>query len=85
MIKPRDTKIKKAKMDANTWLAKNFEDVVNKYGGKYVVIIDGKGVVFSGRSPLKLAERAKLKFPGAKPLFSRVPHPRDLLCAVIVR
>ena len=88
MIKLRVTKPKKPKMDAHIWLTKNFEYVIDKYGtgGRYVVIIGDKGIVYTDAngSPDILARRVKREFPGSKPLFFRVPRPRDFLCALIV-
>ena len=80
-------KIKKIKMDADTWLRKNFEYVVDKHAGGFVIIVDNEGIVFTNKDgkPRDLILRVKAKYPKSIPLFFRVPRPRDFLCALIIR
>ena len=80
-------KAKKTKVDADTWLRENFEYVVDTYGGRYLVIVDGVGIAFTDKdgSPRQLALKAKRKYPRSKPLFFVVPKPQDFLCALAVR
>ena len=88
MIKPVKKfkfKSKSAKQDANSWLTENFEYVVDNFAGGYVVIVDGKGILYTDADgpPDKIVKRAKREFPKTPPLFFRVPHPQDFSCALI--
>ena len=90
MIKPAKKfkfKSKPAKQDANSWLTENFEYVVDNFAGGYVVIVDNKGLLYTDAdgSPGEIVGRARKEFPKTKPLFFRVPHPQDFLCALIIR
>jgi len=73
-------------MDADTWLTKNFESVVNKYAGRYLMIVDNHGIVFTDKdgSPREIGLMAK-KIYGGTPLFFRVPRPKEFLCALDAR
>ena len=81
ITKPKDGK----RFDADKWLTKNFERLVDKYAGGYLLVIDGK-ILYTDKdgSPREIAEKAKARFPRAIPLFFRVPRPKDFLCALIV-
>jgi len=74
VIKPKET------IKADTWLKENFEDTVEKYAGRYVVIVDNHGIVFTNKDgkPRKIVNKAKRKYPKSAPLFFRVPHPDEL-------
>ena len=79
---------KKTKIDAHTWLWDNIEDIVDRYAGGYVVLVDNReGILYSDAdgSPAEIVKRAKRKFPKSSPLFFRVPHSQDFLCALIMR
>ena len=84
MIKLRNKK--NIKMDADTWVWDNIEELVDKYAGGYIVVVDDHGLVFTdadGR-PGELTRKARKKYPKDKILFFRVPHPQDFLCALIM-
>ena len=74
----------KPKMNADTWLTKNMEYVVDKFAGGYVVIVDNKGIVLSDKdgTPAQIIKRVKAKYPKNTPLFFRVPHIQDFTCAL---
>ena len=80
-------KSKSTKQDANSWLTENFESVIDNFAGGYVVIVDGKGIVYTDADgeASDILKRAKKRFQKSKPLFFRVPHPQDFLCALIIR
>ena len=85
MIKFKDNK--KVKIDADTWVWDNIEELVEKYAGGYIVVVNDHGLVFTdadGR-PGELTRKAGRKYPGKKVMFFRVPHPQDFLCALILR
>ena len=73
------------KFTADEWLRKNFEYVLNKYAGGYIVIIDNKGIVYTDKdgSPRELGLRVKKEYPGTSPLFFEVPHP-DILSRCVL-
>ena len=78
---------KKFEIKADTWLRENFEYVIDNFAGRYVVIVDNKGIVFTDKDgdPREVVLKAKKKFPRSTPLFFRVPRPEDFLCALNVR
>ena len=51
MIKKSDN----IKFSADAWLMENMEPLVNKFAGRYVVIVDNEGIIFTDKdgSPRK--------------------------------
>ena len=84
MIKPAEN-IRRPKTDAHTWVWNNIEEIVDKYAGGFIIVVDDH-IVFTDAdgSPRDLMKRTKRKYPKSKILFFRVPHPRDFLCALIM-
>ena len=80
-------KTKSKKFSADSWLKENLEYLVEKFAGGYVIIVDNVGLVFTNADgkPKELVEKTKSKYPGTIPLFFRVPHPQDFLCALNAR
>lgn len=62
----------KPTVDNDAFIAKNADQIVNKYGRKTIVICRGK--IFTGT---KAMERARRKFPGVTPMLFSVP-PRGM-------
>ena len=83
MLKRTKNRLKAINND--TWLTKNFERIVNKYQGRYILIGAGK-VLFTDDdgTPRELLKKAKTKYPGVTLLFFRVPSPHEFLCALAV-
>ena len=80
-IKPI-TRPKNAKrFDADKWLTKNFEQLVDKYPGEFLVIANGK--IYRNGSPGQLRDKAIKENPGAVIMGHRVPRPKDFLCVLI--
>jgi len=78
------TKLKNGKrFNSDEWLTKNFERLVNKYAGRYILVVDGR-VLYTDKdgSPRDIADKAKSRFPHSVPLFLRIPRPKDFLCAL---
>lgn len=71
------------RFNADQWLTKNFEKLVNKYAGRYILVVDGR-VLYTDKDgpPREIAGKAKSRFPHAIPLFLRIPRPKDFLCAL---
>ena len=80
-------KNKLKKIDADSWLRGNLEYLVDNFAGGYVIIVDNKGLVFTDAdgTPGEIVKKAKSKYPGTIPLFFRVPHSQDFLCALTIR
>ena len=79
------TKMKNGKrFNSDKWLTEHFEELVDKYAGGYILVVDGK-VVYTNKdgSPKELSKKVRTNFPHAIPLFLRVPRPKDFLCALI--
>ena len=75
---------KNLKIDAHTWVWDNIEELVDKYAGGFIIVVDGEGIVFTDAdgSPRELMKKVKRKYSKSKPLFFRVPHPQDFLSCV---
>lgn len=75
------------KIDTDTWLREHLDQVIKDYAGRYVVIVDDKGVILTDAdgTPREIVKKAKAQFPQATPLFFRVPVDQDFLCALILR
>lgn len=67
-------------MDTYSWIRKNFSKLVNRYGGKYVVVAGGE--VFSGKDPKTLEKEARKKYPKETPVGAPIPRPEDFSCAL---
>ena len=61
------------------WIVKHFEYIVNKYGGKYISVVNEK-IVAIGDSPKKVDDEARNKFPGIIPSVIHVPRKEALTC-----
>lgn len=61
------------------WIRAHFEELVTKYGGKYVAVAFGK-VVASGKSGKKVYDTAIKKSHSKKPFVFPVPKPEDFNC-----
>ena len=68
----------------NSWLRENIGYLIANFAGGYVVIVDGKGLILTDAdgTPQEIVKKAKAKYAGI-PLFFRVPHSHDFLCALI--
>ena len=63
----------------NAWVREHFEELVRKYGGLYVAIMDGK-VVVKGSNPKDVEKEAKRINSSKTPLIFKVPREEDLIC-----
>ena len=76
-IKPKNVQ----RFNADKWLIENFEKLVNKYPGEYIIVANGK--IYRKGSPTQLRDKALKENPGAVIMGHRVPRPKDFLCALI--
>ena len=69
------------RFNADKWLTENFENLVNKYPGEYIIVASGK--IYRNGSPSQLRDKAIKENPGAVIMGHRVPRPKDFLCALV--
>jgi len=62
------------------WIHQHFEELVDKYAGRYVAVANDE--VFVSDSPKDAHLRALEKYPTISPSVLRVPRPEDFVCAV---
>jgi len=68
------------KMDEDDkWITQHFEELVDKYGGKYVAVVSEQ-VVAVGDSPKEVDEKARQLYPDKLPSVLLVPKEEDLTC-----
>ena len=67
------------------WLREHFEEIVDKYAGRYILIGNNK-ILYTDTdgTPRQILNKCKTKHPGIVPLFFRVPLPSDFVCALII-
>lgn len=81
MPKHRRRVVKQQKhVDDAAWIRKHFEELVDKYAGKYAVVADGE--LFVGEDPAQLEAKARRKYPGVIPHGLPIPRPEDFTCAL---
>jgi len=69
----------KNKNDA--YFTKHFESLVDKHGGKWIVIIDGKEIAIGYKHELsKMLKEARKKYPDKTPLAAPIPRKEELQC-----
>lgn len=61
------------------WITQHFEELVDKYGGKYVAVVN-KQVVAVGDSPKEVDKKARQLYPNRLPSVLLVPKEEDLTC-----
>jgi uncharacterized protein (DUF1330 family) len=61
------------------WIQEYFEELVEKYGGKYVSVAGGE-LVAVGDSVSDVDEAARAKYPDVVPSVLRVPKQEDFEC-----
>ena len=72
-------------IDNDEWLRKHFEEIVNKYSGKYSYVFVSKAKVFPIRLGDDIAKtEARIARRYGKPLGMPVPKPEDFLAILIV-
>ena len=61
------------------WIVRHFEELVNKYGGKYIAVVNEK-MISVGDSPKEVNKGAREEFPGTIPSIMHVPKEEALEC-----
>ena len=63
------------------YFSKHFEKLVDKHGGKWIVIVDGKKFAIGYKYELsKMLKKARKKYPGKTPLAAPIPREEELQC-----
>jgi len=65
-----------ALVQAHEWLAKNGEEA-DKHAGKWVAVMDDKGIVASASTVVKLQKILKLP-KGQRALITKIPTPDEI-------
>mgnify|MGYP001594740836 CR=1 FL=1 len=73
-------KPRRKRLDDAAWIRRHFEELVDKYAGKYAVVAEGE--LFVGYDARQLDEAARRKHPGIIPHGLRIPRPEDFTCAL---
>lgn len=78
-------KAKSKVIDNDQWLTAHFQEVVDKYAGGFIFVVNGK-IVYTNKdgTPKELVKRIKVDSPDSIPLFFRVPYPHEFICALII-
>ena len=61
------------------WITEHFEELVEKYGGKYLAVVDEK-IVAIGDSPKEVDKEARKQFPEVIPSVILIPKKEDFTC-----
>ncbi len=73
-------KLRRKRINDDVWIREHFEELVDKYGGKYIIVAGGE--VFVDGDVSQLEAKARLKHPDVIPIGMPVPRPQDFLCAL---
>jgi len=63
------------------WIHEHFEDLVEKYAGKYVAVVKEE-LVAVGETAGEVERIAREKYPDVIPSVLLVPRPEDFVCAL---
>lgn len=61
------------------WIVKHFEELVKKYGGKFVAV-SNEEIVYIGDSAKEVDDIAREKYPDIIPSVIHVPREENLTC-----
>lgn len=65
----------------DAYYTEHFEELVEKYGGQWIVIACGKLIAVSHKNELsKMLKKARKKYPNEIPLAAPVPQKEELQC-----
>lgn len=79
-LKKQIRKQKKAALDKDDlWIINHFSELIRKYPGKYVAVIN-ESVSAVGDSPSQVEAEAKRKVPEKMPSVILVPREEELAC-----
>jgi hypothetical protein len=71
-------------MDKNDrWIIDHFEEIVDKYGGECIAVVNEE-IVAIDPSLKRVEEEAEKKYPDKEPSVLRVPKKESLVCILIL-
>ena len=80
MTKERKEKYRKPAMDKdNLWIVNHFSELVTKYAGKYIAVVN-ETLVAVGESGAEVEAKARKIEPRKIPSVLRVPREEDMAC-----
>ena len=77
---PRNAK--KYTIDNDAWIAAHFEKIVNKYAGRYVLVINKKVYPVNEDNIVEVENQLRKKY-GTSPIGLPVPKPKDFVHILI--
>lgn len=66
-------------MKESEWIRTHLEEIVKKYAGNYIAVVDQE-VVSSNKSGVEAEQEARHKYPDKMPMVFRVPREEDFNC-----
>jgi hypothetical protein len=63
----------------DAWIIEHFSELVSKYAGKYVAVVDQK-LVAAGTSGKDVEDKARKAVPDKMPSVFRVPREEEMAC-----
>ncbi len=63
----------------NNWIAEHFEELVDKYAGLYIAVVDDHVVAF-GTDPKDVEDESLSKYPDVIPSVLKVPKEEEMVC-----
>lgn len=67
--------------DMDRWYSANFEELVTRYAGKAIAMVDER-VVAVADTEKEADKLARRQYPGSFPLVVTVPEPEELVCLI---
>ena len=77
MAKSKKSPNPSKKMSDDEWIAEHLQELVDKYGGQYLVVAEGEA--FIGYDVVELERKAKAKHPNAVTTGMPIPRPEDFV------
>ena len=76
-VRTRKTAVR---VNDDKWIRQHFEELVDRYGGQYIIVAGGE--VFADDEVRRLEAKARRKHPGVIPTGMPVPRPQDFQCVL---
>ncbi|MCD6220438.1 hypothetical protein J7K43_08665 [Candidatus Calescamantes bacterium] len=65
----------------DAYFSAHFEELVNKHGGKWIVIAGGEEIAIGNKHELsQMLKKARKKYPNETPLAAPIPRKEELQC-----
>ena len=82
MAKSKKSPNPSKKMSDDEWIAEHLQELVDKYGGQYLVVAEGEP--FIGYDVAELFSEARHKHPGVTPTCMPIPRPEDFVSILML-